>query len=43
MLNVFDLFQNEDALKDKKMRSDDFKKIGENFAIKINASSVTPV
>lgn len=42
MVNVLDLFSNEDKLKERKMRSDDFKKIGENFAAKINTSSVTP-
>ena len=43
MQNVFDLFGSEDKLKDKKLRSDDFKKIWENFAQKMNTSSVTPV
>ena len=43
MNNVFDLFMDEDRMKDKKVTSTDFKLIGENLATKMNSSSISPM
>jgi hypothetical protein len=43
MNNVFDLFGGEGPEGEKKLTKEDLARIGENFALRLNTSSVSPI